>query len=46
MYYILNLQINPPMKEPDLVFETEQEACDWIDNNGDAVKYTILKEND
>ena len=44
MYYIINLLINPPIKVPDLAFESEDEACDWINNNGDAVKYTIVKE--
>ena len=43
MYYIIDLQQNPPVRIPNLVFTTEQDACDWININGDAVKYTIEK---
>ena len=44
MYYILDLEQNPPVKVPNIQFDTELEACKWIDENGDAVKYTIIKE--
>lgn len=44
MYYILDLQQNPPVKLPNISFNTEFEACEWIGTNGDAVKYTIIKE--
>ena len=44
MYYILDLQKIPYIKVPGLNFENELDACQWIDNNGDAVKYTIIEE--
>lgn len=43
MYYILDIQQNPPVKLSNS-FDTEIEACNWINDNGDAVKYTIIKE--
>jgi hypothetical protein len=42
MYYILDLEQNPPKIIETLEFETEQEACEWIDQNGDAVIYSIV----
>lgn len=44
MYYILDISQNPPIKIPNINFNTEIEACEWIDNNGNAIKYTIIKE--
>lgn len=45
MYYIIDLQQSVPTKVPGLVFQTEDDACEWIKLNGDAVKYTISKED-
>ena len=45
MYYILDLRTAPPTEIPDLVFETEFEACDWINLNGDATIYTFTKRD-
>jgi hypothetical protein len=44
MYYILDLTQNPPTIIPDLSFQLEDEACEWISINGNATMYTIVKE--
>jgi hypothetical protein len=44
MYYIINLTTNPPTEIPNLVFEIENDACDWVNQNGDATEYTIIKK--
>lgn len=45
MYYIIDLQQELPTKVIGLEFQTEEDACEWIKHNGDAVKYTIFKED-
>jgi hypothetical protein len=44
MYHILDLRTEPPTEVPNLVFQTELEACEWINQNGNATIYTIIKK--
>jgi hypothetical protein len=47
MYYILDIENNPPTIVPGVSFQTEEEACNWIDLSGvecPACKYTVIKE--
>jgi hypothetical protein len=46
MYKILDLRQDPPTQILDLVFDTEEAACKWIDENGAdqaAVIYSPVK---
>lgn len=45
MYYILDLRTDPPTEVPNLSFQNEYDACDWINQNGNAVIYTIIYKN-
>jgi len=42
MYYILDSEQNLPKIIETLEFETEQEACERIDQNSDALIYSIV----
>jgi hypothetical protein len=42
MYYILDLRTDLPSKIEGLEFYTEQEALNWINENGDATIYTVI----
>lgn len=44
MYYIIDLRKDPPERVPDVQFETQEECCNWIDENGDASIYIIIEE--
>ncbi len=47
MYYILDIENNPPTVVAGVSFQTEEEACNWIDLSGSdcpACKYTIIQE--
>lgn len=43
MYYIIDLTTVPQTILPNLEFNTEKEAIDWIGKNGDATIYSISK---
>ena len=42
MWYIIDLTTIPNQQIPDLKFYSEIEAINWINNNGNAVIYTIV----
>ena len=44
MYYVIDLRLDPPERVPDVFFETTEECCEWIDQNGDASIYTIEED--
>jgi hypothetical protein len=46
MYYIIDLETNPPQEVPNLSFETENQACDWINQNGNAIIYSIIEKSE
>ncbi len=41
MYYIIDLRQDPPVRVQGVEFQTIEECCNWIDQNGDASIYTI-----
>jgi hypothetical protein len=43
MYYILDLEQTPPEKLSNVEFENKFDACEWIEQNGGIVKYTITE---
>ena len=47
MYYIFNIENNPPVMVPGVSFQTEEEACNWINQSGvesPACTFSIYKE--
>jgi hypothetical protein len=46
MYYVIDLRQNPPVRLPELVFETSEECIAWIDQNGNATVYSIEYEQE
>ena len=44
MFYIIDLRQDPPERVPGVSFETNEECCEWIDENGDACTYSIIEE--
>ena len=45
MYYIIDIEQNPPLKVPGIEFNTSDQACEWINENGNAAKYIIIWED-
>jgi hypothetical protein len=44
MYYVVDLRQDPPHKVEEAQFQTIEECCEWIDENGDVSIYTIEEE--
>jgi hypothetical protein len=47
MYYIIDLESNPPIKVPSISFATKEEACAWIESQPiecTICRYTIIEE--
>ena len=44
MFYILDLRTTPHSIVPNLVFSTEQEAIQWIDQNGGIIIFSIHRD--
>lgn len=45
MYSIIDLSSNPPMIVSGTEYFTEQQCIDWINQNGDIIRYSIQKNN-
>jgi|LakMenEpi03Aug12_release.lakeMendotaPanAssembly.Ray.scaffolds.fasta_scaffold1755416_2 hypothetical protein len=42
MYNILDLTKNPPSIIPDLKFDNEKDALEWVEQNGGIMMYTVI----
>lgn len=42
MYYIIDLRNFPPTLIQNLEFNNFDDACDWINQNGDATIFSII----
>jgi len=45
MYYILDLEKSPPLAVEGISFSNQADACEWIEENGGIVRYTIIWED-
>lgn len=43
MYCIIDLRQDPQERVPNVQFETIEECCNWIEENGGITIYTIAK---
>jgi hypothetical protein len=44
MFYIIDLQQDPPTRIPSIEFETHDECIDWINENGSIVTHSIEEQ--
>jgi hypothetical protein len=42
MYNILDITKNPPLIIPNLKFDNEKEALEWIEQNGGIMMYSVI----
>jgi hypothetical protein len=44
MFYIIDLQQDPPTRIPGVEFKTHDECIDWINENGSIITHSIEEQ--
>ena len=44
MFYIIDLTQDPPIRIPNIEFETQEECINWIDKNGSIITHSIEEQ--